>query len=240
MTGEAFDYCADLVRRADEDRWLSAQYAPKADRPRLYALYALHLEIERVPAAVSEPPLGEIRLQWWREAIAEIVAGKSVRAHPVVQAAAEVKVMDGLSQTAFERAIDARARLLYGEGFTDAADLEDWLVRAEGYLAALAVRLLAPGETAFADAAAQAGAGLALFRQGATLAPHLAEAAHERGRAVLARIAPDLRRIEDAALPALLPVALSDAYARGRSPSALSRRWRLFRAMATGRVISQR
>lgn len=130
------DYCEKLVRRRDEDRWLSAQYAPAAVREKLIAIYALHQEICQIPAAVSEPPLGEIRLQWWREALEEIVAGSPVRAHPVVGYAAAVGAITAANKQMIDTAIDARAHLLYGEPFATVDAFWAWLDQAEGYLAA--------------------------------------------------------------------------------------------------------
>ena len=61
-----------LVRRVDEDRWLAARFAPRLVRERLTALYALNHEIARAAEGASNPTLGEMRLLWWRDAIAEI------------------------------------------------------------------------------------------------------------------------------------------------------------------------
>ncbi len=75
--------CARLLRRYDYDRFLTGLFAPAGRREALYAVYAFNLEIARTREAVSEPMLGQIRLQWWREAIEEIYAGR-VRRHEVV------------------------------------------------------------------------------------------------------------------------------------------------------------
>ena len=128
-------YCEDLVRRRDEERWLAAQYCAPDVRARLIALYALHQEVRHIPAAVSEPPLGEIRLQWWREALEEIVSGEPVRAHPVVEFAAETGAVTDHNRTLIDRAIDARAHLFYGEPFASTGALLEWLDQSEGYLA---------------------------------------------------------------------------------------------------------
>ena len=76
-----------LVRRGDPERWRTAMAAPPAARPGLMALYAFNLEIARAPWVASEPLLAEIRLAWWREAVAEIYDGKPPRRHEVVAAA---------------------------------------------------------------------------------------------------------------------------------------------------------
>ena len=142
---DAAAYCSDLVRRRDEDRWLAAQYAKGDDARKLLALYALQCELRRVPASVSEPPLGEIRLQWWRDALADIRDGRPHRKHPVVEEAARSGLADNAFADRFEMAISAAARPLYGEGFSDAEDVAGWTAGAEGVFDALAVQLLGGG-----------------------------------------------------------------------------------------------
>ena len=62
----------DTVRRiakgGDPDRSLAVLFAPRESRASLFALYALNVELARIAEQVSEPDLGAIRLQWWREA----------------------------------------------------------------------------------------------------------------------------------------------------------------------------
>ncbi|HTV90379.1 MAG TPA: squalene/phytoene synthase family protein, partial [Stellaceae bacterium] len=73
MTGvdsaSALSTVAALVRRHDRDRYQTALLAPAEKREALFALYAFNYEIARVRETVREPMLGQIRLQWWREAI---------------------------------------------------------------------------------------------------------------------------------------------------------------------------
>lgn len=75
-----------IVRTGDYERFLAIQLAPAAQRPALYAVTALSVELSKVAETVSEPMIGQIRLAWWREGLEEIVAGKMPRAHPVLQA----------------------------------------------------------------------------------------------------------------------------------------------------------
>src|SRR5271157_5432659 len=61
---------AALVRRHDRDRFQTVLFAPAARREALFALYAFNYEIARVRESVTEPMIGQIRLEWWRESIA--------------------------------------------------------------------------------------------------------------------------------------------------------------------------
>ncbi len=231
-------YCEDLVRRRDETRWLSARYAPDGARARLIALYAFHQELVQIPGAVSEPPLGEIRLQWWREALDEAMAGGNVRAHPVAQMLAETGLVTEASRSLLEAAIDARAHLLYKEGFSDARAYEAWADRAEGYLAA--VRRLE-------DADADSGETTLLVRAEAIFG-HLArpnllsepfQASDEETAATLVKA---LRPVfaamtpERAAAHAHLCLLGKKALTAPGPFSGVSRRLRLFKAMATGNI----
>ena len=59
------------ARSGEPDRYLAALLAPPAARADLLALAAFASELARVPSLVTrEPTMGEIRLQWWRDALA--------------------------------------------------------------------------------------------------------------------------------------------------------------------------
>ena len=66
---DAFDHCEEMVRAGDKDRFLATLFAPEKYRRALHALYAFNLEIARVRELAREPMPGEIRLQWWRDAL---------------------------------------------------------------------------------------------------------------------------------------------------------------------------
>ena len=77
---------------------------------------------------MSEPLLGQIRLQWWREALAEIAAGGAVRKHPIVACVAAA----GLDLAALGRAIDGRERDLDDAPFSDIAEMANYARETSG------------------------------------------------------------------------------------------------------------
>lgn len=81
-------YCADLVEQDAVDLSLSLRMAGPALRDRVLPFAAFVVELIRVPASVSESMLGQIRQQWWCEAVPEMTSEKPPRAHPVIAAAA--------------------------------------------------------------------------------------------------------------------------------------------------------
>jgi phytoene/squalene synthetase len=99
--------CAELVRSYDKDRWLAATLAPDATRGGLLVLTAFNLEIARINELASAPMVGRIRLQWWREALAEAGAGR-VRDHPVLRAIIPLLEAGYLSAADLEDFLDAR------------------------------------------------------------------------------------------------------------------------------------
>lgn len=116
-------HCLSEARAHDHDRYLCALFAPRHVRPVLLALTAFNVEVARVAEAVSEPMLGEIRLQWWRETIAELYDGKT-RDHPVARALAPAIERGLLSRQRFERIIEARIADLGAAAPADLAALE--------------------------------------------------------------------------------------------------------------------
>jgi phytoene synthase len=156
MAHDPLTYCADQVRRLDHDRYLCALFAPSADQPHLLALYAFNLEIARVREIVSEPVIGQMRLQWWRDALAEIGAG-NVRAHPVAQALA--RAMEGRPVRAelFERLLTAREIDLGDEPPADLAALERYAEDTSSALLQAGLDLLGAADAAADDAARHIG-----------------------------------------------------------------------------------
>lgn len=84
-----------------------AELAPEKARPGIWAIAAFDWEVARIPDLVSEPMLGAIRRQWWRDAWAEIESGQP-RHHPVVEALAAAHQVNPLPRSAAETYLDAR------------------------------------------------------------------------------------------------------------------------------------
>ncbi|HUR43002.1 MAG TPA: squalene/phytoene synthase family protein, partial [Aestuariivirga sp.] len=119
----AASHCLELVRSADKDRFLASLFAPDAKRAALVALYAFNIEIARVRRSVSEPALGEIRYQWWRDTIGAIYRGET-SPHPVAQELAHAIKEGNLPENALLGLITAREFDLYDDPMPDVAALE--------------------------------------------------------------------------------------------------------------------
>ena len=130
--------CAALVEAGDPDRFLAAMAAPPAQRAPLFVLYALNLEIAKAPFVTQEPMIAEMRLQFWRDTVADAVAGKAVRAHEVAGPLADVIRAHDLPEDMLDQMIAARRFDIYPDdpGQTG-LDLDTYLRRTGGHLMAL-------------------------------------------------------------------------------------------------------
>src|SRR5467141_2385168 len=133
---------AALVRRHDRDRFQTVLFAPAARREALFALYAFNYEIARVRERVTEPTLGRIRLEWWRETIAAAYEDGPVRRHDVVDALTDAIRVNGPTREHFDRLIDGREQDLAEQGPTSLAGLEHYAEAASARLIYLALEIL--------------------------------------------------------------------------------------------------
>lgn len=151
---------------ADPDRVLAAGFAAPVVRDRLLALIGFNHELARAREVVSEPALGAIRLQWWREVLDEIDARGMIRRHPIALALASAVQDAQLPRPLLDALIDSRMAEFERAPFEDVAALEAWLDQGPGTLVRLS--LLAGGLPALgqvADRFAQA-AGMAFGLSG--------------------------------------------------------------------------
>lgn len=134
-----------FLRSHDRDHYLAALFAPKSARPDLTALYAFGAEISRIPDLVSEPALGEIRLQWWRDELETVASGKRTGS-PVADALGQAIRRHGLSKAMLTGMIDARTFDLSGVPMPDMQAFRVYLEKTEGNLFVLAARIIAGKE----------------------------------------------------------------------------------------------
>jgi phytoene synthase len=157
-----FAHCEALVREADPDRYWASLFAPEDKRGHLHALYAFNYEIARVRESVREPMLGEIRLQWWRDALQGEARG-DVRANPIAAALDETIVKFRLPRQSFVDLIDARMFDLYDDPMPSLNDLEGYCGETASSLIQLSSIILNDGkDSGTADAAGHAGVAYAI------------------------------------------------------------------------------
>lgn len=130
------------LKSVDPDRLRAAVFADKAGRERLQLLYAFHYELAKVPELVSEPMIGQIRYQWWRDAIAEIYEGKPVRKHEIATPLAKMLIEYDVPRFWLDRLIDGRERDLDPQPFKTIDEAKDYCQQTSGVLMQIAVKIL--------------------------------------------------------------------------------------------------
>lgn len=167
------------VRAGDPDRYLSVLYAPEGKRDALVALYAFDAEIASIRDRIREAMPGEIRLQWWRDALA---AGQPT-GHPGTDALIEAMRVHGLPPVTFESYLEARTFDLYDDPMPATADLEGYCGETGSALIQLAAMILDPlAAGAASEAAGHAGCAQAIANLLRQLPKHMA-----RGQCYLPR-----------------------------------------------------
>src|SRR6266550_5392829 len=212
---------AALVRRHDRDRFQTVLFVPAARREALFALYAFNYEIARVRERVTEPTLGRIRLEWWRETIAAAYEGGPIRDHFVVQALTATIRKHPLAREHFETLIDARDLDLDDGTPKSLPELEDFAEASSARLIYLALEILGVPDPTARQAAFHVGTAYALAGLLRAM-PHQARANRSLVPSEIAGAAwrhLDLARALRPAparpvLPALLPAVVATRYLR--------------------------
>ncbi len=144
--GSGLEACADLVQRADPERFLATMALAPAERARLLPLYAFNLEIARAPWASPEPMIAEMRLQFWHDVLTRIGKGEPHHAHELAAPLREVIEGRGLPVCALQEMVTARRRDLERAPFAGNGDLLAYLDQTAGNLMWLAGMALGAGQ----------------------------------------------------------------------------------------------
>lgn len=154
-------YCAEQVRRFDNDRFICSLFAPADEREAMASVYAFNLEVARIREIAREPLLGHMRLQWWRDALDAIYAGHRP-GHQVALALAGAVDRFGLSRKHFDRILDARALDLDDLAPQTMNALIDYADATSATLCQLSLEILGETEEAPEKAARDVGIAWAL------------------------------------------------------------------------------
>ena len=152
----AADHCAELVRTHDFARYASTLFVAAPERRALLALYAFNAEICRVPAQVSQPLPGEMRLQWWRDTLEGHGHG-GVEGNPV--AAELLQAIGGyrLPVERLTRLIEEHQFDLYNDPMPTMAALEGYLNDTSSALLSLGAAVMGPTSSEVEHLARHAG-----------------------------------------------------------------------------------
>ncbi|MDB2438207.1 squalene/phytoene synthase family protein [Hellea sp.] len=208
------------LKSVDPDRLRAAVFADKEGRERLQLLYAFHYELAKVPELVSEPIVGQIRYQWWRDAIAEIYEGRLVRKHEIATPLAGVLKDYDVPRFWVDRLIDGRERDLDPRPFANLDEAKEYCRQTSGVLMQIAVKLLG---TEPDDAVLAAGEAWGLTGLARAYAYYQKGMLSELDFKALCRAAQDSRNIASKGLKALPSTAFPAVAYAALVPKFISR-----------------
>jgi len=130
------------LKSVDPDRYRAALLADGTARENLWLLYAFHYELAKIPELVSEPMVGQIRYQWWRDAIEEIYSGQIVRSHEIATPLAKLLIEKDVPRFWIDQLIDGRERDLDPQPFADMDAAKSYGRQTSGILSQIAVKIL--------------------------------------------------------------------------------------------------
>ena len=159
-----------VARAHEPERYIAATLAPEPQRTGLIALTAFAADLRRIPSSVKDPMIGEIRLQWWRDAITGF-AEDATTGHPIADALKQAQRDFNLPLAMLLAMTEARAFDLYPDPMPDDASLDGYIAKTETIPFALALRIAAGAEQIPETAAKTAGHAFGLTRLLADL-PH--------------------------------------------------------------------
>jgi phytoene synthase len=154
-------YCAAQVRDFDNDRFLTALFAPAELSEPLMTLYAFNLELSKIRETVSEPLIGRMRLQFWRDAVDGIVDG-TPPAHEIAKALSQTVRAHNILKADLHTLIDAREIDLDDVPPADIPATVSYAEATSSSVIVMALRVLGVDPETHADAVRDAGIAYAL------------------------------------------------------------------------------
>ena len=130
---------AARVKSGDPDRYVSHLFLPESARHRANVLAAFFCELNEIGWRVSEPLMGEMRLQWWRDVLG---GPEDCTGHPVADAVKRLVFERPDLVARFQTVLETHSRLFSGDPIDSAQHAAEWMSLSEGdnfFLTALAV-----------------------------------------------------------------------------------------------------
>lgn len=156
MSGEG-GYVAQFLRDADRDRYFATLLLKAPEQAAVQALYAFAADVATIRDRAREPAAGEIRLQWWNDALKGTGHG-NVRQNPLAAALLDAIEAYQLPAGPLVRLLAARRFDLYQDPMPDVASFEGYAGETVSVLYQLAAMVLNGGnEVETGDAAGHLG-----------------------------------------------------------------------------------
>ena len=129
----ALNYCVDVVRSHDAERYLCNLHAPTEARVGLFALHAFNYETARIRSTTTGEHAANGRVMWWRSALERSLEGRPPD-HPVARALAHAASIYPLTPRYLTQLLDAREADLHVQQPNGSDDLQLYCERTAGSL----------------------------------------------------------------------------------------------------------
>lgn len=144
MAAESFAHAAQYLRDNDRDRYLSTLALPVERRNGITAILAFNADVAAIRNRVTGPAPGEIRLQWWNDALSGDGHG-NVQQNPLADALLETLDKYALPPGTLLRLIGARRFDLYDDPMPDLETFEGYAGETASTLLQLSAMILNEG-----------------------------------------------------------------------------------------------
>lgn len=163
MSAESSRHAAQFLKANDPDRYFASLLLPRGASEAVQALYAFNADVANIRDRAREPAPGEIRLQWWVDALTGEGHG-AVRQNPLADALLDTIAAFRLPTGPLQRLIAARRFDLYDDAMPDLPSFEGYAGETVSVLYQLAAMILNQGvEVETGDAAGHLGVAHALI-----------------------------------------------------------------------------
>ena len=225
------------LRGFDGDLYLTHLFAPEAKRDHLLAMYHAYADMARIPHTVSEPMIGAIRLQWWRDLVSGLDAHQAGDS-PIGAALLDCKVNRKLNSDAFLAMINGREAELDLDSQLDLMACSPIAQNLGAAFMTLSLDMLGVDDPVMHELGEQAGQGFELLRLTAPGHDRMAGAARAFLETACRRFNSLPRGQRKPALPAFLPIGLARYQAQHwpKQKSLLAYQWKILRMALSGRL----
>lgn len=121
-----FVHCSNFLREADRALWLCGLFIPARHRGAVYALQAFATEVLGIRGKISEPMAGELRLQFFADALVALAQGGDAQSHPIMRALEKAVAAYHLPVAPLNALVEAARFELYDDPMPDEAGFEGW------------------------------------------------------------------------------------------------------------------
>lgn len=141
---DSFAHAAQTLRASDRDRYLATLVLPAGAREDITAILAFNADVASIRDRVSGPAPGEIRLQWWNDALGGEGHG-GVQQNPLADALLTALERHALPAGTLLRLIGARRFDLYDDPMPDLETFEGYAGETASTLLQLSAMVLNGG-----------------------------------------------------------------------------------------------